>query len=220
MTKGFVLLFVLGFLLASSLIIIKPAFIAGVFLAKAQIQSIETSAFLSVEPNPVEIGQTVTANMSIEPPPPTPTDRFNYLILKITRPDNATEYRGPFLSNTNGSVSTHYMPVLCGTYALQLNYPGESFAGGIVYNATSAITTLNVTQEPQPTPTPSPTPEPTPAPISTPEPPPSQSPSPTPQPTATPSPEPTPEFPSWITLPLFITATLFGGLFYKRKRKR
>jgi len=219
MTKGFVLLFVLGFLLASSLIIIKPAFIAGVFLAKAQIQSIETSAFLSVEPNPVEIGQTVTANMSIEPPPPTPTDRFNYLILKITRPDNATETIGPFFSYPNGSLYTVYMPVKYGIYALQLKYPGESFAGGtIVYeSATSAITTLNVTQEIQPTPTPSPTPQPTPTPTTSP------TASPSPETTATPSPEPTPEmpeFPSWITLALFITATLFGGLFYKRKRKR
>jgi hypothetical protein len=220
MTKGFVLLFALGFLLASSLIVIKPAFIEGVPPVKAETV-IPTTAYVSVEPNPVGVGQTVNVTMWIEPPPPTPTDRFSDLAIYFTRPDNTTEYMGPLFSNPNGSASTLYTPDQIGTYALQLNYLGESFAGGtIVYeSATSAITTLNVTQEPQPTPTPSPTPEPTPAPTSTPE----ATPTPSPSPTATPSPEPTPEipeFPSWIILPSFITATLVAGLVYRRKRNR
>jgi hypothetical protein len=228
MTKGFALLFALGFLLASSLIVIKPS----VFLAKAQTV-IGTTAFVSVEPNPVGVGQMVNVSMRIEPPPPTPTDRFSGLILNFTRPDNATEYIGPFFSNPNGSLYTLYMPVQFGIYTLQLDYPGENFAGGIVYNATSAITTLNVTQEPQPTPTPSPTPQPTPAPTSTPEPTPTPSPSPTQSPTPTPSPtstptatpppEPTPEvpeFPLWLVLPSFATATLVVGIVYRRKRNR
>jgi cell division septation protein DedD len=174
--------------------------------------------------------------MVIEPPPPTPTDRFSGFIINITRPDNATELIGPYLSDSNGSAHDIYLPAKYGIYKLQLNYSGESFAGGIVYKGTaSAIITLNVTQEPQPVPTPSPTPEPTPAPTPTPEPTPPPSPSPAPQstatpspqpqqsPTATPSPEPTPElpeFPSWIILPAFITATLVAGIVYRRKRSR
>jgi nitrous oxidase accessory protein len=196
---------------------------------------ITTTAYVSVEPNPVGVGQTVNVSMLIEPPPPSPTDRFSGLKVYFTRPDNTTEYMGPLFSNPNGSASIYYTPSQVGTYAVQLNYTGESFADGtIVYeSATSAITILNVTAEPQPTPNPSPTPEstpppspsPTPSPIFTPSPTAAQTANsaPTPAPTATPSPEPTPEIPEFPVslMPLTLLAvTLSAGLIYTIKRMK
>jgi len=169
LSKRYALPLVLIFLMASCVILSAPDFTADFPTVKAETV-IETTAFLTAEPNPVGVGQIVTLNTLIEPPPPLPEDRFSGSTLIITRPDNATEILGPFLSSPSGSFYTVYTPVLYGTYTLQFEYPGENFANGdIIYNATSAVTELQVTQEPQPTPTFFPTPPPSPTPTSTPD---------------------------------------------------
>jgi hypothetical protein len=189
MSKSVALLLFLVFLIASFMISVISAFNAVFPLVRAQTV-IATTAYLSMEPNPVGVGQEVNVSMLLEPPPPTPTDRFSGLKVYFTRPDNTTEYVGSLFSNPNGSASICYVPTQVGTYELQLNYSGESFAEGtIVYeSATSAITTLNVTAEPQPAPSPSPAP--------------TSNPSPTPSATQAPSSPSTPTpVPSSSTLP-------------------
>jgi nitrous oxidase accessory protein len=171
--KRYALLLVLIFLTTSYMSLLVPGFRADIPLVKAQT-IIETTAFLSAEPNPVGVGQMVKLDMLIEPPPPPSAERLSGLIVNFTFPDYTTEHIGPLFTNSNGSAFTHYVPTMVGTHTLRLSYFGESFENGeIIYNATSATITLNVTQEPQPTPTP--TPEPTPTPTPTPEPQPSAS---------------------------------------------
>jgi hypothetical protein len=190
MRQSFALLLVFFLLTASATILCMLEFKAMFPPASAQAV-LATTASVSVEPNPIGVNQMVNVSMVIEPPPPPPANRLSGLKIYFTRPDSTIEYIGPIFSNPDGSASVYYTPTQAGTYVVQLNYTGESFAGGtIVYGGSSAITTLNVTEEPQPTPTPAPTPQPTPTPAPTPEP------KPTPTPTPTPSPTPTP-----ITLP-------------------
>ena len=108
--------------------------------------NVQTTASISVQPNPVAIGQTVTVNMMVTPPPPTSNDRFDGITLSITRPDGTFFMRGPFFSDSNGLLSTQYMPDLVGNYSIQLNYPGQFFASrNVTYmSAQSPITTLSV----------------------------------------------------------------------------
>jgi hypothetical protein len=220
------------FLIATVMILVLSTFNVDFPLVQAQTV-IPTTAYVNVGPNPIGVGQTVNVTMLIEPPPPSPPGYFSKLAIYFTDPDNATEYRGDIFSDQNGSASTTYTPDQIGTWELQLKYPGESFEeGNIVYeSSTSAIVTLNVTAEPQPTPTPSPTPEPTPDPTATPEPTPTPSPSPTPTPQPTPTPSPTAsatpeptstpelaELPSWIILPLLIVATMVAIVYFKKHK--
>ena len=239
MSKTATLLLVNVSLIALVIILVTP--VSNVIFSPVRAQTvIPTKAYVSAEPNPVGVGQMVNVSMWIEPPPPSPTDRFSGLIIQIKLPNNATEYLGPYITNSNGSAFAYYMPTQVGTYAFQMNYTEESFSDGTIFfeSATSTITTLNVTGA-----IPTPTPEPTPAPTSTPEPTPTLSPSPTPSltptpsptpnPTATPlpsstaSPSPTPDlqlepFPTTMVIaPIALVSVIGSGLvFYFKKRKR
>jgi parallel beta-helix repeat protein len=144
------LVLILISLTALCTIIIKPTFITGVPLVKALTENVETYAFISVEPNPVGVGQMVRINMWLEPAPPTPTDIFSALIITIVKPDATIEFLGPFMSHPNGSAYLWYVPTQLGTYRLHLNYSGQYFANRTIWYmpSTSAVLALTVTQEP------------------------------------------------------------------------
>jgi hypothetical protein len=161
---------------------------------------VATKAYMSVEPNPIGVItssalQFLNVSMRIEPPPPSPTDRFTGLIIHDLSTGEPGGGFGPYFTDSNGSAFVNSLAFThVGTYKLQLIYAGESFANGtIVYEgATSAVITLNVTAA-IPTPTLEQTPSPASTPASTPEATPTPSPSPTPTPIPTPSPTPNPE---------------------------
>ena len=221
------------FLIASVIILSMSVFDAVFSPVKAQTV-IATTAYVNVEPNPVEAHQMVNVSMRIEPPPPSPTDRFTGLVVHIKLPDNGTEHIGPYTTDTNGSASINYTPQQVGTYTLQMNYTGKSFAEGTIFyeSATSAITTLDVTAAiPTPTPEPTPTPStsPTPSPTTTPLPTPTLTPIPTATPLASPtaSPSPTPDhqsepFPTTLSVTSVVIMYVvgLGLLVYFRKRGR
>lgn len=113
-------------------------------------QNVQTYASISVKPDPVGVGQMVLVNMAINPLPPTSIDRFNGLTLSITRPDDAVEVLGPFLSDVHGLVHTYYVPTQVGDYKMQLRFPGQFFdTRNMTYLPSQSSTiTLSVQQEP------------------------------------------------------------------------
>ncbi len=129
------------FLLASSaLLAISP---------EAQAATIRTRAFLSVNPNPVQIGKDLVVSFWIEPIPPTAADIFHGFKVTITKPDGGTEERGPFTTSPLGSQYFVYVPTAIGAYQFKFTYPGESFASGtVVYEtAESPVTTVAVQEQ-------------------------------------------------------------------------
>ena len=118
-------------------------------LPLASAAEVEPRAFLSVNPNPVGVNQPVDVTILIQPIPPTATDKFHGMTVRITTPDGQTETRGPYTSSPIGSQYFAYTPTMVGTYTFQFNYAGETFAfgGGTTYkSAESPITTLVVQQ--------------------------------------------------------------------------
>jgi parallel beta-helix repeat protein len=108
--------------------------------------NVQTEAFVTLEPNPIGVGQTVQFNVWITPPPPTFNDRCGAIIFSIINPDGTRQLRGPFLSDSYGFLTTDFVPTMIGDYKIQVNYTGQFFAScNITYFATqSPITTLNV----------------------------------------------------------------------------
>jgi parallel beta-helix repeat protein len=148
MSKSLIRLFVLFFLVASWAIAPISPFKAIVTQVKAQT-SVVTSAFISVEPNPVEVGQWVRIDMWIEPAPPTPTEAIP-LVITMVHPNGTSSLLGPFTSYPNGSATLFYMVTQVGTLTLHLNYSGQYFANSTIWYmpSMSTATMLNVTQEP------------------------------------------------------------------------
>jgi hypothetical protein len=128
----------------------------------------QPSASLTVTPNPVEIGKTVSINITLTPKPPMTTDYYQNITLNITNPDGTSTTLGPFFSN-NGTVFTPYVPTQIGHYSLQAKYGGQLFLrmfpiNDITYFSTqSNVVVLMVQQEPAATPSPSPITTPAPA---------------------------------------------------------
>ena len=120
---------------------LEPAIIsAGTF---------QTTVYMNIQPNPAGVGQTVRINISISPSPPTSNDRFDGLVLSVTRPDGSREMKGPFFSDPTGSWFILYAPTLVGTYRLQFNYSGQFFAGSnMTYLPASSAPYMLLVQEP------------------------------------------------------------------------
>ena len=138
--------------IALILMLTSVALMVGIPAAAAV--DVTTYAYLSVEPNPVGVGQTVLANAWILPLQPTATDVFHGLTVTITKPDATTESR-TLTTSTVGSQYFSYTPTQVGTYSFKLRYAGEVFTrGGYKYlTSESPTVTLVVQQQPiMPTP--------------------------------------------------------------------
>ena len=112
-------------------------------------QCTQPTASFTIGPNPVGVGQTAFIGMTITPNPPKTTERFANITLSITSPNGATNILGPFMSEPNGLLYTHYVPNQVGKYYLQFNYSGQTFTNNATYFPTqSQVIELNVQQEP------------------------------------------------------------------------
>jgi hypothetical protein len=130
--------------------------------------TIPTYAYLSVQPNPVGIGQQAFVNFWLDKVPPTAMqqygDRWHNFTVTVTKPNGNTETLGPFTSDDVGGAFTTYTPDTLGNYTFVFNFPGEKVLGvnsspilgtqnpqsvGDYYqSSTSAKVTLAVQQEP------------------------------------------------------------------------
>ena len=99
--------------------------------------SIPTYAFITVNPNPAGIGQSVTVDFWIDLPPPTANivwgDRYQNLKVTVTKPDGTTQTLGPFTSDDTGGTTTQFTPSVLGNYTFQMSYPGQTLTGGTGY---------------------------------------------------------------------------------------
>jgi hypothetical protein len=130
--------------------------------------TIPTYAYLSVQPNPVGVGQQAFVNFWLDKVPPTAMqqygDRWHNFTVTVTKPNGNTETLGPFTSDDVGGAFTTYTPDTLGNYTFVFNFPGEKVLGvnsspilgtqnpqsvGDIYqSSTSAKVTLAVQQEP------------------------------------------------------------------------
>ena len=106
--------------------------------------SVVNTAFLSVTPYTVGVGQTLLVNVWQEPP--TQTNRFySGYTVTITAPNGATQTVGPFNSYQGDSTAYFdYAPSQVGNYTFQFNFAGNYFPAGwyfngIVYNTYADI---------------------------------------------------------------------------------
>jgi len=131
--------------------------------------TLKTWAFLSVQPNPIGVGQTAFVNFWIDKTPPTAIaqygDRWQNFTVSVTHPDGTTEKLGPFASDAVGGAFITYVPSKIGNYTFVFNFPGQTvtgenpgpsgtvapeFVGDYFEPSTSATVTLAVQQEPIP----------------------------------------------------------------------
>ncbi len=133
--------------------------------------TISTYAFLSVQPNPVGVGQTAYIGMWIDKVPPAAIGRawgprwHNYEVT-VTKPNGDTETLGPFNSDAVGGAWTAFVPDQIGEYEFVFTFPGQvpvnenpypydpgalaltyAFLGDNYLGSTSDVVTLTVQQD-------------------------------------------------------------------------
>lgn len=92
-------------------------------------QSIESHTYMSVAPNPIGVGQTLSIRFWLDNAPPQTNYvtyyGWNYTVT-VTKPDGTNTTLGPFESDPNGGWGTVYVPDEIGTYQLQANFLGAT----------------------------------------------------------------------------------------------
>jgi hypothetical protein len=92
-----------------------------------------TYAYISVQPNPVGIGQQVSVNFWIDKAVLTANgvygDRWQNFKVEVTHPDGTTENLGPFTSDAAGGAHTYYTPTTLGNYTFVFSWPGQTLLG-------------------------------------------------------------------------------------------
>jgi hypothetical protein len=158
--------------IAVTLVAIPPAY------AHTPSWQIPTHAYIVAAPDTIGVGQTCliyifldqtfgsgTGEASIAYSTIVNTYRFHNYKLTITKPDKTTEtMTWDTIWDTTSSQFTYYTPNQVGTYTLKFDFPGQAYnqyAGGYnpnsvlvndTYLASSASTTLTVTQAQVPAP--------------------------------------------------------------------
>jgi len=125
--------------------------------AHTPVWNIISYAYLSVQPNPVGVGQTVAVCMWVDTAIPSATienniRRQNYK-LTITDPDGLNEVKTwETISDTTGVQFYRYTPTKIGTYTFTFDYPGQTYTWtgayqNDTYSASSRTKTLVVQEE-------------------------------------------------------------------------
>ncbi|MFB3888397.1 MAG: hypothetical protein ACE14S_02835 [Candidatus Bathyarchaeia archaeon] len=152
-----------------------PALITCLPVVSAQTSIRQTAAYLSVAPKVVGVGQQLTVNLWVFPPPAGPyfegggvtpyLPSFHNITITFTKPDGSkntfkpTEGSNiglaPGETETGGMLWFLYTPDQAGTWSAQFSYPGETFGDYPATNATviyppaeSAVVTFTVQNEP------------------------------------------------------------------------
>ncbi len=133
------------------------------FLPITSAADYENVAYITVEPNPVGVGQEVTAIFFLVMPSPIaqagfdPAYNWANFTVKITSPSGKIENFGPYTSDATGGAYLSYTPNEVGEYKFDFNFPGQTLSGlnyhGIpvgpyTYGPESATTNLTVQENP------------------------------------------------------------------------
>jgi hypothetical protein len=105
--------------------------------------TVPTTAYLSFEPDPIGVDQTLLVNFWVTVPPASERMNLNYAVT-ITKPDGTTVTETMNSYPGDGSHWFNYVPDQVGTYKLQFTFPGTYdpagwWYGGICYPTYAAI---------------------------------------------------------------------------------
>jgi outer membrane protein assembly factor BamB len=113
-------------IVATTLVLIMALAVSAAPListTEAQVEAtIPTQLFISVSPNPVGVGQTVTVEawLSVEPPQYIRNEYWGWnFTVNVIKPDGHNDTLGPFMSAPTGGFYTHYVPATAGEYTIQ-----------------------------------------------------------------------------------------------------
>jgi hypothetical protein len=116
----------------------------------ADATNIQTSAYISVSPNPIGVNQPVMVYVWITPVLAT-NSTFNSFSVKFTKPDGSVVTKGPFSSQSNGFGTFTFVPDQNGTWYYQFSYGGGDTINGYPYQASnSPVSNLTVQSTPLP----------------------------------------------------------------------
>jgi len=137
--KNALFFFVLTVTVLTSSFAFLPAVHAG--------DNVETSSYLSVEPNPVGVGQQVNVYLWLLPNPPVASTSYHSLSVEVTKPDGTIQTVGSIATSLTGTYNFVYEPNQVGTWYFQLNYPGETIGNFNILASQSPKTSLTVQQQ-------------------------------------------------------------------------
>ncbi len=96
--------------------------------------TIATTAFISISPNPIGVGQDVLINIWLEPPIAYQRYFSGYTVT-VTKPNNTTETIGPLNSYQGDATAwVQYSVDQVGTYKFKFNFAGNYLQAGWYYN--------------------------------------------------------------------------------------
>ena len=135
--------------------IISASIMAGLPLTNALTHTeSNTNAFITVSPNPVGVGQTITVMYWLVQADPLSADNLNevwhnFKVL-ITKPDGTIETIVKDANAAGGQAST-YVPDKIGNYTFAFTFPGQQVTSSTIdnyYKPSNATTVCTVQQEP------------------------------------------------------------------------
>jgi outer membrane protein assembly factor BamB len=118
---------------------------------------IKTYCFVSVQPNPLGVGQTAKIYFQLDKAPPSYPDytetgeNWKGITINVEKPDGTTETLGPFTTQNQGAFYKTYTPTKIGTYKFQANFPGQTLtlANNNTYGSSTSNTFSLTVQEEQ-----------------------------------------------------------------------
>jgi outer membrane protein assembly factor BamB len=136
----------------ASLLTLTIAATFMVCLPAVYAAEIQTTAYISVSPNPIGVNQSLLVNVWLVPSIPT-LQYYHGYVVKFTKPDGTIDTIGPFNSEFGGTGANSftYVPDKVGTWYYQFSYPGgDVIAGNNYLPSTSPKSELIVQKEPIP----------------------------------------------------------------------
>jgi hypothetical protein len=134
------------------------------FYPPIPVTQLKTYSIVDAIPDKVGVGQTTLLKTGITQAVGSAQDGFVGLTIVVTKPDGTNTTLGPFKTDSTGSTFTQYTPDKVGNYTITSIFPrqempvttedaerGYTIPKGTILLASSASTTLTVTEEPQPT---------------------------------------------------------------------
>ncbi len=119
--------------IAIALFLMTTIVASMMMIPSVQARDITSNLLLSVNPNPIGVGQVVYINLFFAQPMPTstglPGDRHENVTVEVTRPDGTKETFGPYMADSVGGIYLSYTPATTGNYTIQAFYPGQILTG-------------------------------------------------------------------------------------------
>ncbi|MCL5878142.1 MAG: PQQ-binding-like beta-propeller repeat protein [Candidatus Bathyarchaeota archaeon] len=130
---------------------------------ESQLPPMKTYSLVDAIPDKVGVGETTLLKTGISEAVGAAQDGWSGLTIVVTKPDGTNTTLGPFKTDSTGSTFVQYTPDHVGTYTITSIFPQQAMPvdtfvverpmfipKGTVMLASSASTTLVVTEEPSP----------------------------------------------------------------------